>query len=557
MGFGRLFRNIFTIGAESLKGFGRQIGHEMREHPVVESILAKKGAAKAAGEELEREGLGGYVRSHFKKPTTDLGKGVAGFLKTRHGQYITAGVGSGLLGLWTADKDSTPAERWGRAGLFAAGGMYLTKRFRDPVARKALKKSWKALRNAVSGNWAEITEEGNVVRYWTDESGQRWSHENFTPFYASENRRGEKIKWDKAFPGETEDETVRLGFHEKPRRAGELPKGWKKGGKRRLNKTPIIVGHPPGSLRRQIVQRRATYSEGRWERLEYATEEFRKFLGLGPSKPMTFGRKLRNYGIAMGIGAVYGAIDPHRSMVEGAMGGAAIYMGARMIRKHATRIYLDANSHMAGKAAEIHNRSVLAMEEMTKAQISGAEKKIAEFERRAGKEIRLDPDLAEDVSVDFTKDIEKQRKIIDEAREELAKSAMSQRVARWMPPVEKTSKFFGKQPLIRLGAGIGLVSAGLYGAENDPTGWGEDRDDWGMAGQILSRTAKGAGLGAAAKVALKHPMMAMALGMGGMRLEGARRKGYETYLAGGRVGVAPLDADGDLALSLHTIRHGY
>ena len=64
-------------------------------------------------------------------------------------------------------------------------------------------------------------------------------------------------------------------------------------------------------------------------------------------------------------------------------------------------------------------------------------------------------------------------------------------------------------------------------------------------------------MGAAAKVALKHPMMAMALGMGGMRLEGARKKGYETYLAGGRVGVAPLDADGDLALSLHTIRHGY
>ena len=72
-----------------------------------------------------------------------------------------------------------------------------------------------------------------------------------------------------------------------------------------------------------------------------------------------------------------------------------------------------------------------------------------------------------------------------------------------------------------------------------------------------TKLAFAAGLGLAAKVMLKHPMLGMAFGMGGMRLEGARKKGYETYLAGGRVGVAPLEADGDLALSLHTVRHGY
>lgn len=529
MGFGNFAKNLAKWGWSSLRNIGKQVGHEMADHPAAGTLNKFKAAARRAGDEIEGKGLRGYVADHAKNPTTSFGKKFVNFAKTKAGGRIIGGTVAGTIGYATADKDSTPGQRWARAGAFAAGGVYLAGRFQNPAARAALKKGLKSLGEGVTGTWIERNE-NKVARYYTDESGQRWlkSHE----------RLGELD------PAATYDWVVE----------GDPAKGEYTRRKVDLDKytTPGVKPEDVPSVAK-IEKKKVDLRAGRGEKFKAAAEGLGDFLGIKRGKPLEelgawgrFGRKLRNYGIAAGIGAAYGVTDPHTSIVEGAMGGMAVYGGYRILRKNIPKVYKEMNKLAEFKALE--------------SEYTTAKEALAVLNEGPAVDVKMGKGLydrmnkAEFRAYDFAMANDY------EYGDWLHRSSVFSRKGGMFETVGKGLKgrnVLGKQPLVRIGAGLGLISAGLLGAEGDPSGFGLDREGMGMLGQIMKRTAKGAGLGFAAKIALKHPMLAMGLGMSGMRLEGARRQGYQSYIEGGRVGVAPLEADGDLALSLHTVRHGY
>lgn len=111
------------------------------------------------------------------------------------------------------------------------------------------------------------------------------------------------------------------------------------------------------------------------------------------------------------------------------------------------------------------------------------------------------------------------------------------------------AKAVARQPVIRIGAGAGMAMGGLAGMDEDSV--------LGVAGSALKGTLAGGGLATVGKAATFAPMATLgSLGIAGM-MAGSTAEAYTTWEASGRPGMNDMEADGDLALALHKMRHGF
>lgn len=109
--------------------------------------------------------------------------------------------------------------------------------------------------------------------------------------------------------------------------------------------------------------------------------------------------------------------------------------------------------------------------------------------------------------------------------------------------------FRGMAP-VQAAAGIGMT-AGVYGH------MGEGQGAMGVASGAVKGLAVGGGGALFTKAVVAAPMLTL-FGAGTAAYAGATgAEAYGDWERGGRVGFNNMEADGDLALALHKVRHGY
>jgi hypothetical protein len=601
-----------------IEGGSELIGMLGRRGAVAEAGEAAKGAVKAA-DKVVNAGSGAVKKAAGEISEKGFGKWFQGTVdKHRFLSYAIAGGVPAYVGWRTAKDDDNRALR---AGIFGAGGLYLLSRFRNPKALAKLAESGKNFKAGVTGEWTEVagetvSHEYRPARVTTrigpeaggraaadkafDETlkleGEEAAHAGVeireTP-YAAPIKKGDKAATAEAREAAKKwaGDTAGFGDVDRPR-VGESKRTVsvevdKATGKRhRVERVSPVTSPADETIHDLTKPAGPKKGKGPIPRRHYSkTLGFDKHpvevhaaeMGRWEGRGEKFGEGLANFGEflyggrkwtalhSMAAGALYGAASNDDTTLGGATKGLAIHLGVKGLvhnfrtgKKNFGIIKglngLEGEGYTVGtKKGFLNNFVDIVFKRFNYREAKMAHLgKPAYWARVASKEMW--GMALRDVPGAFVQSVGDaiKRGTEDEIAEGIAKSDGF--FARLTEGYGKNRRAINRMPLIRGAASAGLIlgAAGASGDDGEPAGVLD------VAKGSAKGIVKGAAVGLAGRAATSLPgavaLFGATLGLQAVGEAGAQLSAWKQ--SGGPAG-RPLNADGDLTLALHKIRHAY
>ena len=588
-----------------IEGGSELIGMLGRRGAVAEAGEAAKGAVKAA-DKVVNAGSGAVKKAAGEISEKGFGKWFQGTVdKHRFLSYAIAGGVPAYVGWRTAKDDDNRALR---AGIFGAGGLYLLSRFRNPKALAKLAESGKNFKAGVTGEWTEVagetvSHEYRPARVTTrigpeaggraaadkafDETlkleGEEAAHAGVeireTP-YAAPIKKGDKAATAEAREAAKKwaGDTAGFGDVDRPR-VGESKRTVsvevdKATGKRhRVERVSPVTSPADETIHDLTKPAGPKKGKGPIPRRHYAkTLSFDKHpvevhaaeMGRWEGRGEKFGEGFANFGEflyggrkwtalhSMAAGALYGAASNDDTTLGGATKGLAIHLGVKGLvhnfrsGKKGLEIAKGLNGLEGDGLKDIFRKRWAYRVERRQSWAKGTRWMKTAWDQVPGRVREGIGSFAQYVGNAIKKGTE------DEIAEGIAKSDGF--FARLTEGYGKNRRAINRMPLIRGAASAGLIlgAAGASGDDGEPAGVLD------VAKGSAKGIVKGAAVGLAGRAATSLPgavaLFGATLGLQAVGEAGAQLSAWKQ--SGGPAG-RPLNADGDLTLALHKIRHAY
>ena len=600
-----------------LEGGSELLGMLGRRGASAEVKSAAKGAVRIA-DKFVNAGSAAVKKAAAESSEKGFGKWLGGSIdKHKFLSYAIAGGVPAYVGWRTARDDDHRAMR---AGIFGAGGLYLLSRFRNPKALAKLAEAGKNFKAGATGEWALGGEELVSHEYRTgsrvttrlgplapDETLAKEAFDKTAALEGEEAAKaGVEVRETKAASRASaratpEQKAARKAWTgERKRfdpgsRTGESRRTYsievdKRTGKRHKVRIETPVSAPAS----ETVHGTATVAPDPTDPdVPFGKRHYPKTLGFDPhrvertvvgdvgrweGRGEKFGEGFANFGEflyggrkwtalhSMAAGALYGAASNDDTILGGATKGLAIHIGVRGLVHNvrgAKRGLEAANAlnRLEGKGFTEGEpiRSFFGnIWDIAKKRASyrTARMKPSGWVKKTAKWALWDAwaygarDIGGSIMQGIGDAIKKGTE--DEIAEGIAKSDGF--FARLTEGYGKNRRAINRMPLIRGGASAGLI-LGAAGASRDD---GEPAGPWTVVKGSAKGIAKGAAIGIAGRAATALPgaaaIFGATLGLQAVAEGGEQLRAWRQ--SGGPAG-RPLNADGDLTLALHKIRHAY